>query len=142
MSIDENKAIARRFIEEVFVKGDLEAVDELVSADFVPHRWMTNGTGPEEMKRAIERVSAGLSDARMTIEDMIAEDDRVAVRLTSTATQSGEFMGLPASGKSYTIPEIHIFRIGDGQITEHWHEADWLGMMRQLGAMPQPAGSR
>jgi predicted ester cyclase len=65
---------------------------------------------------------------------MIAEDDRVAVRVTAEATQVGEFMGVAPSGTSYTIGEIHIFRIRDGKVTEHWHQYDQLGMMRQLGA--------
>jgi predicted ester cyclase len=66
---------------------------------------------------------------------MIAEGGEVAVRLTSHAVQVGEFMGLPPSGKAYTIGEIHIFRIRDGRVSEHWHQADFLGMMRQLGAI-------
>ena len=73
----------------------------------------------------------------MTIEDVIAEDDRVVVRLTSRATHAGEFMGRPASGRSYAVPEIHIFRIRDRRVVEHWREADMLGMMRQLGALPE-----
>jgi predicted ester cyclase len=72
----------------------------------------------------------------MTIDDMVAEGDRVAVRLTSHAVQTGRFMNLPPSGKAYTIGEIHIFRIRDGKVAEHWHQADFMGMMRQLGAMP------
>ena len=92
------------------------------------------------MKQTITRVSGGLTDASMKIEDMIAEDDRVAVRLTGHAVQTGEFMGMPPSGKAYTIGEIHIFRIHDGKVAEHWHQADFLGMMRQLGAMPEMGG--
>lgn len=65
---------------------------------------------------------------------MIAEDDRVAVRLTASARQVGEFMGIPPSGRTYTIGEIHIFRIRDGKVVEHWHQFDLPGMMRQLGA--------
>jgi predicted ester cyclase len=88
------------------------------------------------MTEAIKRTSAGLSDARMTIEDVIAEGDKVAVRLTSHAVQTGPFMGLPPSGKPYTIEEIHIFQIRDGKVTEHWHQGDFMGMLTQLGAMP------
>ncbi len=83
----------------------------------------------------VKRVFAGLSDVRMTIEDVIAEGDRVVVRLTAQAVQSGEFMGMPASGNPYTIPEIHVFRVSDGKVAEHWGQADLMGMMRQLGAM-------
>jgi steroid delta-isomerase-like uncharacterized protein len=136
MGIETSKAVARRFIDEVFVAGRLDAVDDLVAPDFVPHSWPGTGPGPAELKRAMKRVFAGLSEVSMAIEDMIAEDDRVAVRLTAHAVHTGEFMGMPASGKSYTIPEIHIFRVSDGRIAEHWGQADLLGMMRQLGAMP------
>ena len=90
------------------------------------------------MRGAIRRTSAGLSGVEMRIEDMIAEGDRVVVRLTSSATQSGPFMGLPASGNRYEIAEIHIFRIRDGQVTEHWHQLDMLGMRRQLEAKGPP----
>jgi steroid delta-isomerase-like uncharacterized protein len=134
--IEANKALVRRFIDEIFRKGRPEAVDELLADDFVPHTWGATGGGKAALKEAIERVSAGLSDTSMTIEDLIAEGDRVAVRLTSHAVQTGPFMGLPPSGKAYTIGEIHIFRIEGGKVREHWHEADFMGMMRQLGALP------
>jgi steroid delta-isomerase-like uncharacterized protein len=136
MSITNNKTLVRRFITEVFEQGRIEAVDELVSDDFTPHTWPSTGAGRDDLKRAMERVSQGLADARFTIDDMIAEGDRVTVRLTASARQVGPFMGLPASGRTYTIDEIHIFRIRDGRISEHWHQFDQLGMMRQLGALP------
>jgi steroid delta-isomerase-like uncharacterized protein len=132
MTIEANKAIVRRVIEEVFLRGDPKAVEELVAPDFTPHDWGANARGREAMLGAIRRTSAGLSDAKMTIEDMIAEGDRVVVRLTSSATQSGEFMGMPPTGARYEIPEIHIFRIRDGQVIEHWHQLDMMGMQRQL----------
>jgi steroid delta-isomerase-like uncharacterized protein len=90
------------------------------------------------LKQAQQRISQGLADVRMTVEDMIAEGDRVAVRMTSHGRHVGEFMKMPASGKEYTIPEIHVFRIGDGQVVEHWLVADMLGMLTQLGALPEP----
>jgi steroid delta-isomerase-like uncharacterized protein len=135
-SLEENKAIVRRFIEEVFVAGRPGAVDKLVAEDFVPHTWGAMETGRDGLKQAMGRVSQGLDDVAMTIEDVIAEGDRVAVRLTSRARQVGEFMGMPPSGREYAIGEIHLFRVADGRIAEHWHQADFLGMMRQLGAMP------
>lgn len=136
MSSDDIKAIARRFIDEVFVEGRTEAVDELLADDFVGHTWPSTGHPKDDLKAAIERTSKGLSDARFDIEDMIAEGDRVAVRLTASATQTGELMGMPASGKRYSIGEIHIFRIRGGQVIEHWHQFDQMAMMKQLGAMP------
>lgn len=136
-TLERNKALVRRFIDEIFLKGDFGSVDELLTGDFTPHTWGDMQPGRDGLKAAIERVSAGLSDAKMTIDEMIAEDDRVAVRLTSSAKQTGEFMGMPPSGKRYEIGEIHIFRLRDGRVAEHWHQADFMGMMRQLGATPQ-----
>ena len=139
MSNEGNKAIARRFIEDIFVRQDPDAVDEIVAEDFTPHDWGQNVKGREVIRDAMERASAGLSEVEMRIEDMIAEGDRVAVRLTSSATQTGKFMGLPPSGHRYEIPEIHIVRIRDGQVAEHWHQLDMLGMMRQLEVKrPEP----
>lgn len=131
-----NKALVRRFVDDVFVAGRMDAVDDLVAPDFVPHSWPGTGPGPDELKRAMTRVFAGLSEVSMAIEDVIAEGDRVVVRLTAQAVHSGQFMGMPASGKAYSISEIHIFRVRDGKIAEHWGQADLLGMMRQLGALP------
>jgi steroid delta-isomerase-like uncharacterized protein len=136
VTIEQNKALARRFIDEVFLKGSPEAVDALLTEDFTGHTWGPAGAGRDGLKAAIARVSSGLSDVSMTVEDVIAEGDEVAVRLTAHAVQVGTFMGLPPSGNAYTIGEIHIFRIRDGRIAEHWHQADLLGMMRQLGALP------
>jgi steroid delta-isomerase-like uncharacterized protein len=136
MSVEDNKAVVRRFIDEIFVKGSLASVDELVADDFVGHTWP--GEGPEGLKQSIERVSSGLADAEFVIDDIIAEGDRVAVRLTSSATQTGAFMGLPPTGKRYTIEEIHVFRVREGQVVEHWHQFDQMGLMKQLGAMPSP----
>jgi len=136
MTIEANKALIRRFVEEIFVDGRAAAVDELLADDFVGHTWPSTGDGKADLKRAIERTRQALADVTFTIEDLIAEDDRVAVRLTASARQVGEFMGRPASGRTYTIGEIHIFRIRDGKVTEHWHQFDAAGMMRQL--QPDP----
>jgi len=141
MTLEQNKAIAQRFIQEVFVRQDERAADELTAPDFVPHSWPGVEPGVESLKQAQRRVSAGLEDARMTVEDVIAEGDKVVVRLTSHGRHAGEFMGMPASGKAYDISEIHIFRIENGKVAEHWRDADMLGMLRQLYALPAAASS-
>ena len=138
MAAQENKVVVRRFVEEIFVKGNVDAVDKLVTSDFTPHSWGSVPPGADSLKQAVKRVAAGLSDVSMKIEDMIAEEDKVAVRLTARAAHQGEFMGLPATGKSYTISETHIFHLRDGKVAEHWRDADMLGLMQQLGALPQP----
>ena len=109
MTLETNTALVRRFIDEVFVA---------------------------RREDAIERVNNGLSDVSMEVHDAVAEGDRVAVRLTSRARQTGDFMGMPATGRSYEIEEMHWFRVADGRIREHWHVADLAGMFRQLGVSP------
>jgi steroid delta-isomerase-like uncharacterized protein len=141
VSLDDNKAIVRRFIGEIFVDGRRATVDELLADNFVPHTWPSTGHPRDDMKAAIDRAATALAEPRFTIEDMIAEGDRVAVRLTTAATQVGPFMGMEPSGKRYEIGEIHIFRLRDGKVAEHWHYFDQMGMMRQLGAMPAGAGA-
>jgi steroid delta-isomerase-like uncharacterized protein len=136
VSLDGNKALVRRFIDEIFVQGRMEAVDELLTDDFVGHTWPSTGHPKDDLKAAIGRTSKGLSDPRFEIEDVIGEGDRVVVRLTAEATQTGELMGMPPSGKRYSIGEIHIFRVHDGKVSEHWHQFDQMAMMRQLGALP------
>ena len=140
MTIEENKALVRRFIDDIFVGGKTEAVDELLTDDFVGHTWPSSGDGKSDLKKAMGRVSKGLTDPRFTVDDMIAEGDLVAVRLTAGATQTGEFMGMPATGKRYEIGEIHIFRVKDGRISDHWHQFDQMAMMRQLGVGPGAGG--
>jgi steroid delta-isomerase-like uncharacterized protein len=140
MAIEENKVVVRRFIDELFVRGNVDAVDRLVTPDFTPHSWGKMPPGIEPFKQAIRRVHAGLSEVTMRIDDVVAEGDKVAVRLTAHGTHCGEFMGLPASGKSYTISETHIFHLRDRKVAEHWRDADMLGLMQQLGALPQPQG--
>jgi steroid delta-isomerase-like uncharacterized protein len=135
MTTEQNKAIARRFVEEIFERGSTDAVDELVAQEFTGHTW-GNARGPAGLKAAMQRIAGALDDVRFRIDDIIAEGDSVAVRLTARARQVGEFMKMPPSGKTYEIAEIHIFRILDGKVVDHWHQFDQVGMMRQLGAMP------
>ena len=133
---EQNKAIVRRFVDEIFVQGRKETVDELLADDFVAHTWPSTGHPKDDLKAAIDRVAGALADSAFTIDDLIADGDRVAVRLTTSATQVGPFMGMPPSGKRYSIEEIHIFRLRDGKVVEHWHQFDQMGLMKQLGAMP------
>jgi steroid delta-isomerase-like uncharacterized protein len=134
MGAQENKVLVRRFVDEVFAKGNADAVDKLVTSDFTPHSWGKMPAGIEPLKQATRRVHAGLTGVSFKIEDMIAEDDKVAVRVTAHGKHAGDFMGMPATGREYTISETHIFHIRDGKIAEHWRDADMLGMMQQLGA--------
>ena len=136
MNTDENKRLVKRFVDEVFGQGQLESIDELVAPDFVSHTFGFTDDGRNKLRAATERVHASLTDVDFGVEDLIAEEDRVAVLLTAEATVVDEFMGVPAAGRSYSIGEIHWFRLADGRIVEHWHQHDALGLMKQLGATP------
>ena len=136
MDTDANKQLVRRFVDEIFIKGNGGAVDELLAPDFASHTFPSTGDGRADMRAAIERVHGALSGVTFTVNELVAEGNLVAALLTASATQTGELMGMPASGRRYEIGEIHLFRIRDEQVVEHWHYHDALGMMKQLGAMP------
>jgi len=133
-TLESDKAVVRRFIDEIFVGGRLAAVDELIAPDAVFHTFPFGEDPRAGMRDAIERLSAALSDVVFTVNDLVAEDDLVCARLTASATQTGPFMGMPATGRHYEIEELHLFRVRDGQVVEHWHQFDQMGLMRQLGA--------
>jgi steroid delta-isomerase-like uncharacterized protein len=132
-----NKLLARRFVKEVFEDCRPEAVDELVADDFTSHTWGPGGYSKDDLRGTAERMANLISDRYFTVDDVVAEGDRVTVRLTAAGTVVGDFMGVSAAGKSYTIGEIHFLRIAQGKIAEHWHQYDALGMMHQLGAKPR-----
>jgi steroid delta-isomerase-like uncharacterized protein len=134
MSTDDNKRLVRRFVDEVLAGGRVEPIDELVAADFVSHTWDMTEAGRDKLTATTPQMHERLTDVEMTVDDLVAEGDQVVARLTSSATPTGDFMGVPAAGKRYTIGEIHWFRLRDGQLVEHWHQIDGLGMTRQLGA--------
>ena len=140
MSIEQNKAVARRLIEDVFNQGDISLVDELIAPDFVEHEEMPPGmpSGREGNKAATAMLRSAFPDFKATIDDMVAEGDKVVLRLTWSGTQEGEFMGMPPSGKRFSISVFDILRIDGGKIVEHWGQMDQMAMMQQLGAMPGP----
>ena len=132
MSTDANKRVVQRFVDEVLAAGQVETIDELVASDFVSHTWDMTDAGRDKLKDTTPQMHGRLTDVQMTVEDLVAEGDQVVARLTSTATPTGDFMGVPAAGKRYTIGEMHWFRLRDAQLVEHWHQIDGLGLMRQL----------
>jgi steroid delta-isomerase-like uncharacterized protein len=138
MSAEENKAIARRHFEELWQKGDVSVADEIYAADAVGHDPMNPGHAdyPESERQAIIRDNTAFPNPQVTIEDQIAEGDKVVTRWTFRATHSGDFMGMPPSGKRLDVTGVHIHRIGGGKIVEIWAYPDALGFMQQLGAIP------
>ena len=138
MSTVENKAIVRRFVDEVQNRHDLGALDELFSPDFVDHSGISPSPGLEGTKQFFTMFFTAFPDIQATIHDQIAEGSKVVTRKTFHGTHQGEFMGIPPTGKRVAIDVIDIFRISDGKITAHWAVADMLGLMQQLGVVPPP----
>jgi steroid delta-isomerase-like uncharacterized protein len=140
MPTEENKAIARRWSEELWSTGNLAVADKLVAPNYVRHDPgdLFSVEGPEGVKRLVERIRARQPDLHILIEDMIAEGDRVVTRYTVTGTDTGGFMGRAPTGKQTKATGIQIFRIVDGKIVESWANRDDLGVLQQLGLVPAP----
>jgi len=137
MTTDENKAIVRRFIEQVLNGGDVAAADQYMTAQPLEHDpWPGQPPTLEGWKQGLTALRTALPDYRFTIEDLIAEGDKIVVRGTSRGTHKGEFMGIAPTGKQFVMTELHIVRIADGKIVEHWGNHDDLGMLQQLGVVP------
>jgi predicted ester cyclase len=138
MTTDDNKAVVRQFVEgtqNFFQTGDLSGLDEVCAPNFVHHG---PGMPPdlEGFKQMAPMFRAAFSDVEVTLEDLFAEGDRVVDRITVRLTHTGEFMGVPPSGKRVEMQEMHIARIVDGKIEERWTQFDMLGLLQQIGAIP------
>ncbi len=138
MSVEENKAIIRRWAE-VWHARDMAAVDEVLTPDYVRHDPnIPEVRGPEAEKQLMMTYFTAFPDLRFSVDDIVAEGDMVVTRLTVHGTHQGELLGIPPTGKQVAISAIEIFRIAEGKIVEQWVIADALGMMQQLGAIPAP----
>ena len=139
MSTDDNRTLTQRFYEEVWNKGNLEAVDDIMTSDFVDHAAPPGfPSGPEGAKQVFTMYRNAFPDFRLSVEDLIAEDDKVVARWVTQGTHQGELMGIPPTGKPVTVAGIDVFRIAGGKIAEHWAEFDMMGLMQQLGVIPTP----
>jgi steroid delta-isomerase-like uncharacterized protein len=138
VTTEENKAISRRVGEEIFNGGDLDLADELYAPDYVLHdpSLPEDLHGPEGLKRYVAMTRAAFPDARVTVEDQVAEGDKVVDRWTARGTHTGEFMGIPPTGRRIEVSGVTISRFAGGKIAEDWYQGDDLGMMRQLGVIP------
>jgi steroid delta-isomerase-like uncharacterized protein len=136
----ENKAAVRRFIGQAFNAGDLAIVDELVAPDYVLH-FTPEVRGPEGMKQFVTEYRTAFPDYTCTIEDQVAEGDKVVTRWTVRGTHEGQLMGIPPTGKLVTMPGMVVDRLSNGRLVETWIQADALGMLQQLGVVRGPAGT-
>jgi len=133
-----NKMLVRRAFEDIYNRGNLTAVDEYVASDFVIHAPSEDIHGPTGARRYIAMLREAFPDFHITIEDQIADGDRVVTRWTAEGTHLGEFQGIPPTGKHGTFTGIDIDRVVDGKVVECWTNTDDLGLMQQLGVIPAP----
>lgn len=136
MSIEANKKTVARFYERVLNGGDLGALEQLATPDYEEHDPLPGqGTGRDGLRDRVQAIASAFGQ-RFTVEDVIAEGDRVVVRWTGSGTHVGEFMGIPATGRSFTIAGIDVYRVVDKKMAEHWHVVDQFALLQQLGLLP------
>jgi steroid delta-isomerase-like uncharacterized protein len=134
-STEQNKAIVRHYVDEVANRRNLAAIDELIAADYLHHSYRgisLERRGPAFVRDDVAALSAIFAEVYWSIEDLIAEGDRVVYRWTAQGVHQGEYMGIAATGKAVTMTGITILRIEHGKIAERWGSADQLGLVRQL----------
>ncbi len=136
---ENNKAVVRRLLDEVWNKGNLSLVDELFTPNFEFHDASTPdlGRGPESEKKRVTLYRNAFPDLRLTIEDMIAEGETVVTRWSCRGTHKGDLSGIAPTGKQITISGITVGRFANGKIAQGYANWDALGLMQQLGVVPQ-----
>ena len=135
MTSTENKTVARRVLEEVFPANDVEALRDVVSDEFVNHE-APEGTPPGlgSITMFMHLLNQAFSEQRWEIHDVLAEDDKVVIRCTHSGVHTGDYFGLPATGRRFAYKQMHIIRVVDGKGVEHWAVRDDTSLMHQLTA--------
>jgi steroid delta-isomerase-like uncharacterized protein len=137
MSTESNKTVVRRVFDEVFNQGNVAVIDEIFAAGYVDHSAPPGfPPGLESLKLSVTVFRTAFPDLQIRVEDLIAEGDKVVARLTYQGTHLGDFMGIPPSRKQLTEAGIAIDTVKDGRIVEHWVVRDDLGLLQQLGMIP------
>jgi steroid delta-isomerase-like uncharacterized protein len=141
MTVDQNKRIVSRYYTEVLNAGQLHLLDDLAADDYVEHDpFPGQGNGRTDLLARVTLLRSAFAPIHFTIEDIVAEADRVVARWSSSGRHSGEFLGIPPTGRDYTISGIDIHRLENGRIVEHWHVVDQLSQLQQLGLFPASTG--
>lgn len=139
MSLEGNKAIIRAYVEAVWNQQQVDRAEEFMAPEFLDHASLPGqAPGLEGWKKKWAMYVAGIPDLRVTIEELVAEGDKVGVRRTYEGTHQGELLGVPPTGNHVQIGGISIFRLAGGKIAESWEQVDLLALMRQLGVWPTP----
>jgi steroid delta-isomerase-like uncharacterized protein len=138
---EENKAASRRVAEEMFSGGNLDLADELIDRSFVGHDVASPEPirGPDGVRQQAQGYRSAFPDVQITVEDQLADGERVATRWTARGTHKGELFGIAPTGKQVTITGMTIDRFSGGKIVESWDNWDALGLMQQIGAVQEPA---
>lgn len=141
MTIEQNRTLAQRYMEELWNQGKLDVAGELLADDYVVHDPGTPGRqgGVEGEQQAVSLYRSAFPDLHFTLEDVVVEGDRVALRWNSSGTHLGELMGMLPTGRRAGPTGLSIFRVVNGRIAENWHNWDTFGMLQQLGAIPTAA---
>ncbi|WP_422935199.1 ester cyclase [Sinomonas sp. P47F7] len=138
MSVEISRSLVGRLYEEVLNKRSLGAIDEIAVEGYIENDPMPGqGEGRSGLRDRVSMLVTAL-EPRFTVEDVIAEGDRVVVRWRNRGTHVEPFLGLPATGKSFEIAGIDIYRVEGGRLAEHWHVVDQLALLMQLGFVPAP----
>ena len=133
-----NANVMRRAFRDIMQGGNIAVIDDLFASDFAGHDTAGGTFGREEFREGVRAMISAFSDRRVVIEDQLADGDKVATRWTVTAIHSGEFQGIPATGRRGSMTGISIDRIAGGKIVESWEVTDDAGLLRQLGVLPSP----
>ena len=139
MPVEDNKQAARRFYEEVINARNVDALGELLTSDGVDHTFGSQSA--EEAKQFFGMLYQAFPDLRVEVNDVIAEGDLVAARVTYSGTHEGEFVGIPGTGRQTQTSGVDFFRMQDGKQAEHWGGPDMASLLQQLGVMPAPGPS-
>jgi steroid delta-isomerase-like uncharacterized protein len=138
VSAEDNKAVIRRLIEEVYNEANLDVVDELVAPDIFDRAAVAEHQhGIDAFKHIMEWVREFSSDVHYDIDDIIAEGEKVAVRMTQSGTHTGTVRGIPPTGKRFSVDYVHWFRLANGKVAEMWAVRDDLTRLVQLGLTPR-----
>ena len=139
MSAEENKSLVHRYVEQILNRGNMAIADELLAPDYRRH--ISPTTAPlsvDVQKQRLAGIRTAFPDWHLTVEDMIADGDRVAFRATIRGTHKGTFQSIAPTGKAVTVSALDIVRIENGKLVEHWGGPDLLSLLQQLGAVISP----
>jgi len=140
MSAETNKQVVRRYSDDIFTQGNLSIIDEVIAEDYVEHSGPPQlpSHGRESVRALVTLFRSAFPDLRLQIDDLLVDGDYVISRNIGMGTHLGAFFGIPATGRTGAMGGIHVYRLVNGKIAEHWSNSDDFGLLVQLGVIPMP----